>query len=82
MKTISLKLDDGLANWLDTQAKRLGRTKSEIAREALERIRNGQLGPSVHDIMRDVCGISKRGPRDLATNKNYKKDFGRDRRAA
>ena len=82
MKTISLKLDDALANWLESQAKKLGRTKSEIARDALERSRNGHLGPTVHDIMKDVCGISKRGPRDLATNKKYMKDLGRDHRAA
>jgi hypothetical protein len=82
MKTISLKLDETLANWLENEARKLGRTKSEVAREALERSRNGKLGPSVHDIMKDVCGISKRGPRDLATNKKYMRNFGRGRRAA
>jgi hypothetical protein len=77
MKTISLKLDDALANWLEGQAKKLGRTKSEIAREALERSRNGQLGPSAHDIMKDVCGTIKSAPRDVSRNmRKYLKGFG------
>jgi len=78
MKTLTLKVDAGLANWLETEAKRLGRTKSQIAREALERGRQGKAAPSVHDLMKDVCGSIKGAPRDMARNmKKYMKGFGK-----
>lgn len=82
IKTISFKVDEGLDDWLEGEAKKVGRSKSELAREALEGFRRKQLGPSVHDIMKDVCGSIKGGPRDLSTNKKYMEGFGRDRRPA
>jgi hypothetical protein len=33
--------------------------------------------PSAHDLLRDLCGIIKDGPEDLATNKKYLEDYGR-----
>ena len=82
MKTITLKVDESLDHWLKAEAKKLGRTKSEIAREALELRRNGQQGQSMHDIMKDVSGVIKGGPRDLSTNRKYLKHLGRERRRA
>ena len=32
---------------------------------------------SAHDLLKDLCGIIKDGPEDLATNKRYFDDFGR-----
>lgn len=78
MKTLTLKIDESLHHWLESEARQVGRTKSELAREALQQWRKGKLGPSLHDLMKDVCGIIKTGPRDLATNKKYLKDLGRD----
>jgi hypothetical protein len=82
MKTISLKVDDALNGWLEAEARKLGRSKSALAREALEQRRKGTGGRSIHDVMKDVCGIIKGGPRDMSTNKKYMKGFGRDRRPA
>ena len=78
MKTLTLKIDDSLDRWLNSEAKRLGRTKSEIARQALREQRNGEKRLSLHDLMKDVCGIIKGGPRDLATNPKYMEGFGED----
>jgi hypothetical protein len=77
VKTISLKIDEGLDRWLQDEAQRLRRSKSEIARQALQHQRDGKQGPSVHDIMKDVCGSIKDGPRDVARNqRKYMKGFG------
>ena len=78
MKSISLKIDEQTDRWLESESKRLGRTKSQIAREALERGRNGEKKLSLHDRMKHVCGIMKGAPRDLSSNqRKYMKDFGR-----
>lgn len=76
MKTISLKLDPGLNSWLEDQARRLGRTKSEVARHALEKSRREKSASSCHDLMQDVCGSLRSGIRDLASNKKNLKGFG------
>jgi len=77
MKTLTLRIDKALDRWLTEEANRLGRTKSEIVREALIRQRNGKKPLSLHDRMKDVCGILKGAPRDLSTNtKKYLKGFG------
>jgi len=78
MKTLTLKIDDSLDHWLSGEAKRLGRTKSEIVREALLEQRNGEKPLSLHDRMKDICGIIKGEPRDLAANPKYTEGFGED----
>lgn len=75
MKTLTLGIDASLDRWLTEEAKRLGRTKSALVREALLRQRNGARPLSVHDRMKEVCGIIK-GPRDLSTNPKYLEGFG------
>lgn len=63
--------------WLTEEAKRLGRTKSDIARQALLRERTGRKPLSLHDRMRDVCGIIKGAPRDVSSRqRKYMKGFG------
>ena|SRR5256885_1837587 len=76
MKTLSVKLPTQLAGWLARRSKELGRTQSDLVREALEQQRTGSGKPSCHDLMQDLCG-SFDGPRDLSTNPKYMKDFGR-----
>ena len=76
MKTISLKLDSNLYGWLDRQSKRLGRSKSAITRDALEKSRHNKAGPTCHDLMQDACGSFRSGVKDLATNKKHMKGFG------
>jgi hypothetical protein len=74
MKTLTLRIQDSLDQWLTQEAIRLGRTKSEIVREALVRASNGRRKVSLHDRMKGVCGIVK-GPRDLSTNPKYLEGF-------
>ena len=76
MKTLTLKIDETLDGWLNQEAKRLGRTKSEIVRQTLSQQRNEKKMPTLHDRMKDFCGIIKGGSRDLATNPKYMKGFG------
>jgi len=76
MKTISLKIEPPLYAWLEKQAKKSGRSKSAIAREALEQSRRKKSGPSCHDLMQDACGSFRSGVKDLSTNKKYMKGFG------
>ncbi len=77
MKTISLKIDPALDQWLEEEAKKLGRTKSEIAREALDQRRQGLKKQSIHELMQEFCGSIKGGPKDFATHRKYLKGFGR-----
>jgi len=76
VKTISLKIDSNLYSWLEKQSKRLGRSKSAITRDALEKSRRKKTEPSCHDLMHDVCGSLRSGVKDLSTNKKYMKGFG------
>jgi plasmid stability protein len=76
MKTITVKLPEQLAAWLSRRAAELGRAKSDLVREALEKARSGKDGTSCHDLMADVCG-SVRGPKDLSTNPKHLADFGK-----
>jgi len=76
MKTLSVKLPTQLAGWLSRRSKSLGRTQSDLVREALEQQRIGSGKPSCHDLMQDLCGTFD-GPPDLSTNQKYMKDFGR-----
>jgi len=76
MKMISLKLPQPLANWLARRSKELGRSQSDIVRQALEEQRQGKGRPSCHDLMNDLCG-SFSGPKDLSVNPRYLDDFGK-----
>ena len=76
MKTLTVKINEPLDRWLETEARRLGRTKSEIAIQALIQHRNAAKPLSLHDRMKDVCGILKGGPRDLSANPKHMEGFG------
>jgi RNase P/RNase MRP subunit POP5 len=77
MKTLTLRLDAGVDQWLAEEARRLGRTKSEIVRAAILHQRHRKKTPSVHDRMQGVCGSIKSAPRDISSNsKKYLKGFG------
>ena len=77
MKTLTLRIDESLDSWLSGEAKRLGRTKSELARQALLEQRGREKRLSLHDRMKDVCGIIRSAPRDFATNPKHMEGFGR-----
>ena len=75
MKMISLKLPESLAQWLAEESKTLGRSQSDLVRDALEVRRKKSGKKSCHDLMQDLCGTLK-GPRDLSTNPKYLDGFG------
>jgi negative regulator of replication initiation len=77
MKTFTVKLDEPSEQWLAAQARKLGRTKSDIVRDLIARQRTPKQGRrTLHDIMKDVCGSVKGGPRDLSTNKKHLAGLG------
>lgn len=79
MKTLSLKLPDGLARELSAQARSRGTTKSEILREALAeflaRVPRPE-GSSFLDRAGELVGCLE-GPEDLSYNKKHLDDYGR-----
>jgi predicted DNA-binding protein len=79
MKTISLKLDDRIDAQLTATAKRTGKTKSQVTREALAAFLEGKSNKasvSCLDLVKDLIGTAK-GPGDLASNKKYMRGYGR-----
>lgn len=75
MKTLTVKLPEPLAAWLSRRAGELGRTQSDLVREALQRFREGGGEVSCHDLMADVCGTVN-GPKDLSTNPRHLDGLG------
>src|SRR5438477_1112978 len=79
MKTISLKLPAPLANWLAKRANELGRSRSDLVRQALEEQREGKNGrgeKSCAALLAEFGGFF-RGPCDLSSNPKYMRDFGK-----
>ena len=79
MKTISLKLPAPLANWLAKRASELGRSRSDLVRQALEEQLQGKKSrgeKSCAELMAEFGGFF-RGPRVLSTNPKYMRDFGK-----
>jgi Ribbon-helix-helix protein, copG family len=79
MKTISLKLPAPLANWLAKRANELGRSRSDLVRQALEEQRQGKNSKSEKscaELLAEFSGFFQ-GPRDLSTNPKYMRDFGK-----
>jgi len=79
MRTITLKLPDGLAARVTARARRRGVSASAIVREALEerlsREADDQAG-SCLELARDLRG-SLGGPADLSSNPGHLKSYGR-----
>jgi hypothetical protein len=79
MRAISLKLPDDLLGQLDIEAKARRMTKSQLVRESLEKAlrKQPEAGEvSCYDLARDLAGIVKGLPRDLADNPKYMDGFG------
>jgi len=80
MKTLSVKVPDGLDAKLTAMARRRKTTKSTIVRNALEHALHDNAGKpkrgSALDLARDLVGCLE-GPGDLSVNKAYFKTFGR-----
>ena len=79
MKTLSVKLPDGLEARLTVAARQRKTTKSTLVRKALQEAlrQSGKSKPgSALDLARDLVGCVG-GPGDLSVNKAYFKTFGR-----
>jgi hypothetical protein len=75
IKTITLKLPESLASWLDTESKRLNQPKSALVRELLLESQQ-RRGRSPFDLASDLCGCVDTGLGDLSYNKKRLKGFG------
>ncbi len=79
MKTISLKLPDTLLARLEEEARVRRITKSELVREGIERVLDGNRvaeEASCYNLGRDLAGSLKGLPADLATNPDHLEGFG------
>jgi predicted DNA-binding protein len=79
MRTISLKLPDHLLARLSEEACKRRMTKSSLVRESLEKtLLNGAAAGTVscYDLARDLAGMLKRLPEDLADDPKYLRRFG------
>jgi predicted transcriptional regulator len=79
MQTISVKLPDDLSAQLANKARTMRVTKSFLVREGLEKVLGEQPvtgAVSCFDLARDLAGIAKGLPRDLARNPKYMHGFG------
>ena len=75
---MSLKLPDEVDARLEARARRAGRTKSALTREALTSFleSDGGSGASCLDLVRNLVGTAT-GPGDLASNKRFLRRYGR-----
>ena len=79
MKTISLKLSEPLHSKLERFAKSRKQTKSDVMREALEQMLNGEVRASQGSFLEAAqrwIGCAQ-GPGDLSTNPKYMEGFGK-----
>lgn len=78
MRTISLKLEDGLDQRLVAAARMQRTSKSELVRTAIQTwLDEKRIGTgSCLDLARDLVG-SAEGPSDLSTNRRHMKGFGK-----
>jgi hypothetical protein len=76
MKTLTMKLPDGLLGWLEHEARRARQPKSALVREILQQHQQ-RRHPSALDLAADLCGCVQSGLRDLSRNKKHLKGFGR-----
>jgi hypothetical protein len=72
-ETLTIRLDQPLAQALRDQADQTGLSKGEIARQALE---NWFSERGRTPTMRRYFGIVE-GPSDLSTNKSYRRNWGK-----
>ncbi|MCA9163661.1 MAG: hypothetical protein KDA59_25385 [Planctomycetales bacterium] len=75
MKSVSLKLPDGLSRKLEHVANETGQSPAEVVRSALEMYLCDQRVPSALDLAGDVVGCWE-GPGDLSTNREHLSGFG------
>ena len=65
--TLSVRLPEDLARWVEEKSLASGRSRGSLVKEALERIRFKEAKPFMH-----LAG-SVKGPADLSTRKGFSK---------
>ena len=81
MTTITCKISEKLDAEMEAAVRKRRMPKSEFVRQAIEQTlarHKAAAELSAYDVMKEGCGIAKKGPADLGTNPAYLKDFGRD----
>ncbi len=82
----TIDLPDELYRRTKAEAALRGRKFKDLVEDGLRRVlaapRSEQLeirasSPSVHDLMRDCCGMAADAPEDYAINPKYMEGFGR-----
>ena len=82
MKT-TVQLPDDLARQIKAEAALRGRKLKDLVEEGLRLVlespRDARTGvrPTLHDLMKDSCGVFDSGVPDLASNPKRLKGFGR-----
>ena len=74
-----MKIPAPLQGKLDAEARKSRKSKSELVREALERLLKDPAGrgPTAHDLLKDLQAKPRRGtPNDLSTNPRHLKGYG------
>ncbi len=84
----TVELSDELFRRAKAEARLRGRKFKDLVEEGLRRVlespeaeiaRTQEIKPpTLHDLMKDCCGIVDSGVNDLASNPEHMKDFGRD----
>ena len=81
-----MDLSEDLYRRVKAEAALRGRKFKDLVEEALrqllaasepENLKKPATEPSVHDLMRDCCGIVADAPEDYATDPKYLEGFGR-----
>jgi predicted transcriptional regulator len=75
MKTLTIEIPGKLALWLDRQARRRGRTPSELVKEALAAKQAEEQKPSCAKMLGGLDGFFE-GPPDLSANRRYLEEMG------
>ncbi|MDQ6911479.1 MAG: ribbon-helix-helix domain-containing protein [Verrucomicrobiota bacterium] len=78
MTTITCKIPDKISAHLEALARQRRVPKSQIVREALATtFRKAKSRMSAFDLMKDVCGVVKGGPKDYASHPRHLRGFGK-----
>ena len=77
MKTLTVKLPDPLFAEIESAARSRKVTKSEIVRERLERAKSAKA--SLWSQMQDLVVNDNSLPRDLSSNKEHLRQYGKNR---
>ena len=78
MTTITCKIPDKISAHLEAAARQRRVSKSQIVREALAAsFRKNKPQVSAFDLIKDLCGVVKGGPKDYASHPRHLKGFGK-----